>query len=98
MKRITADIDNKSRIIIAYWTLKALFKIKKIKKIIIKRSPSNNWHLIIWTSYPYNLRQEFELRKEIGDDKHRIAMDRLRNYGRNTLFDRKENLKGGVRI
>jgi len=93
MRRITSDIDSKSRIIIGYYTLKALLKIKKIKRIEIRRSYSNNWHLIIWTSYPYTLKDEFRLRKIIGDDLHRLSMDRLRRFGRNTLFYKKENYK-----
>jgi len=90
MKRITADIDLKNRIYLGYFILKSLFVIKRIKKIEIKNSPSKNWHLIIWTSFPYSLREQFRLRKRIGDDTHRLSMDRLRKFGRNTLFYKKE--------
>jgi hypothetical protein len=91
MKRITADIDRKNRIIIGYYTLKALLYIKRIKRIEINQSPSKNWHLIIWTSYPYTIREQFRLRRKIGDDLHRLSMDRLRKFGRNTLFYKKED-------
>lgn len=92
MKRITADIDKKNKITIAWFTLKALFTIKKIKRIEINRSYHKNWHLIVWTSHPYSIREQFKLRKEIGDDLHRLNMDRLRKFGRNTLFYKKEKL------
>lgn len=90
MKRITADIDKKNKFTIGYYAIKALFKIKRIKKIEIKPSPSKNWHLIIWTSYPYTLKEQFKIRKEIGDDLHRLSMDKLRTFGRNVLFYKKE--------
>lgn len=93
MKRITADIDKKNKFIIGYYAIKALFKIKRISKIEIKRSSSKNWHLIVFTSFPYTLKEHFQLRKEIGDDLHRLSMDRLRKFGRNTLFYKKEVMK-----
>lgn len=93
MKRITADIDKKNKLIIIYYTLKALLNIKRIKKIEITPSSNKNWHLIVWTSYPYTVKEQFKLRKIIGDDLHRLSMDRLRKFGRNTLFYKKENIK-----
>lgn len=96
MKRITADIDKKNRLIVGYYTIKALLFIKGIKKIEIYRSCHKNWHLIIFTSYPYKLREIFRLRKIIGDDLHRLSMDRIRKFGRNTLFYKKEAFKNGT--
>jgi len=78
--------------------MKSLFIIKRIKKIEIRSSPSRNWHLLIFSSYPYTIKEQFKLRKKIGDDAHRLTMDRLRKFGRNILFYKKENLKNEYRI
>ena len=91
MKRITADIDTKNKLIVGYFTLKALFKIKRIKTIVINKSPSGNYHLIVWTTFPYKKYETFKLREFIGDDKHRLSMDKIRTLGRDTLFYKKED-------
>jgi hypothetical protein len=93
MIRITSDIDSKSKIKILFYTAKALFIIKRLKRIELKKSYSGNHHLIIWTTYPYKVKEQFRLRLRIGDDRHRVSMDRLRRFGRNTLFNTKKQIK-----
>lgn len=95
MIRLTADIDKKNRLYLGYFIMKSLFAIKRIKKVEIRSSPSKKWHLLIYTSYPYTMKEQFRLRKRIGDDAHRLSMDRLRKFGRNVLFYKKENFKDG---
>ena len=90
MKRITSDIDKQSRLILIYYLIKAIIKIKKIRRIEVERSHHNNWHITIWTNYPYRKYQVFKLRKIIGDDEHRLYMDKVRRFGRDTLFYKKE--------
>jgi len=90
MIRITADIDNKSKLKLLFYIAKALKHIKKIKRIEINKSYSGNYHIIIWSNQKYNLKEQFKLREIIGDDKHRLKMDKLRRFGRNTLFYKKE--------
>ena len=93
MIRITADIDKKNIIFPLYYAFKAWRNIKRIHLLEIKRSQSGNFHMIVWTSYPYRVWEVFRLRRIIGDDKHRLSMDRMRKFGRNTLFFKKETFK-----
>ena len=90
MQRITCDIDSKSRIKICYYTIKSFVKVKKIDKMYIGKSHSGNYHIEIWTKYPYKIRELFYLREILGDDKYRLKMDKQRKWGRNTLFYKKE--------
>jgi hypothetical protein len=88
--RITSDIDDKRRIIIIYYLIKSMILIKNITNIEINKSHSKGYHLIIWTKGKYNKKQVYKLREKLGDDKHRIKMDKLRTFGRDTLFYKKE--------
>lgn len=90
MYRITADWDFKNKFKIAYYLIKTMFIVKNIKYIIIRPSNSKGYHLIVWTSKFYTIREKFRIRKRIGDDKGRIRLDRRRRLGRNTLFYKKE--------
>lgn len=90
MIRITADIDSKSSVIVAYNIYRAFKYIEEISYIEIKKSNSKGFHLIVWTNKKYTLKKQYELRELIGDDKRRIKLDRKRKVGRNTLFYKKE--------
>lgn len=92
--RITADLDTKNKNKILFSVAEALYKIPKITSLEIKPSNSKGYHLIIWTQKKYSQKQIYKIRAKIGDDKNRIKLDKLRKIGLNTLFDRKENLKG----
>lgn len=92
MQRITCDIDSNSKVKVLYYVLKGMFKIKRLKRIDIRTSYSNNYHLIFWTNYPYKLKEGFYLRKILGDDLHRLKMDTQRTLGRNTLFYKKQKV------
>lgn len=92
MERITCDIDTKNRLKVLFLVGKALYKVKKIKEINIKKSHSGNHHLIIWTEHKYTYKQIYDLRKKLGDDPKRINLDKLRTIGQNTLFHKKEPL------
>lgn len=89
MIRITADLDTKDKIKILSSINKAFLKIKNIKSLEIKKSSRKGYHLIIYTTYPYSLKKQFELRKYIDDDAYRLYMDKQRTLGRNTLFNKK---------
>jgi hypothetical protein len=91
MKRITIDIDKKCKHFLIFNISKALFKVKKIKLIEIKPSSSKGYHLIIWTKFNYSDEEIFNLRKYLGDDWFRLNMDKQRNFGRETLFYKKES-------
>lgn len=93
MIRITCDIDSKSRLKIIYYITKALFKIKKLQKIVVNRSHSNNFHLIFWTNHNYSEEEQYSLRKKLGDDPYRLHRDMIRDFGKNTLFNKKEPIK-----
>lgn len=93
MKRITADIDSKNILELAWYIYQALKRIKKIKSIEITPSNSKGYHLLIYTSYPYNKKQTFKLREAIGDDIHRITIDKIRKLGTQTLFSKKTKIK-----
>lgn len=92
MIRITADIDSKNINILLKDIRNALKKVKKIRLIEIRPSNSKGYHMIIWTKYRYNSRNIYSIRKAIGDDPKRIAMDKLRKIGKQTLFYKKTNL------
>ncbi|HKL24220.1 MAG TPA: hypothetical protein VJ912_02710 [Candidatus Nanoarchaeia archaeon] len=92
MLRITCDIDSKNKLKVLFLVGKALYKVKKIKEINIKKSYSGNYHLIIWTEKKYTYKQIYDLRKKLGDDKKRIHLDQLRTIGKDTLFNKKENI------
>lgn len=96
MKRITSDIDTKNERVISDYIFKTLIKVEKIKKIELKPSFKKGWHLIVWTTHPYNLKQVFFLREFLGDDKTRLRLDKKRHFGRDTLFYKKEPMKGGI--
>lgn len=90
---ITADIDTKNKFYLTWCFVKAFFNIKKITSIEIKPSVKKGYHMIVFTNYPYTIKQQFRLRKFINDDPFRLSMDRLRKVGRNTLFYKKVNDK-----
>lgn len=89
MIRITCDIDSNSRIIALYYLIKGFFIIKDLKAVVIKRSHSNNFHLIFWTEYNYKEKEQYSLRRRLGDDTYRLSRDIIRDFGKNTLFDKK---------
>jgi len=92
MKRITIDLDTKCKHNLIMNISKALFKIKKLKSILITPSFKKGYHLIIWTHYNYTDDEMFNLRKYLGDDWFRLSMDRKRTMGRNTLFNKKQKM------
>lgn len=59
----------------------------------IYKSHSGNYHLEIWTTHRYTLKELFYFRGILGDDPYRLKMDKLRKWGRNTLFYKKEPLE-----
>lgn len=89
MIRLTADIDSNSKIKALYYAIKGFFIVKKLKAIVIKRSHSNNFHLIFWTDYNYKEVEQYSLRSRLGDDPYRLSRDMLRDFGKNTLFNKK---------
>ena len=89
MLRITSDIDSKSKLKLAHIFLKGLMNIEKIKLIEVTPSNSKGYHIIFWTTERYSLKEVFKIRKKIGDDPHRIRLDRKRKLGRQTLFNKK---------
>lgn len=89
MIRITADWDTKDKFIIALNLLKCLTFVRKIKWIKINPSARKGYHLEIWSTQRYTLKQQYHIRAKIGDDKNRIRLDKIRKIGRNTLFDKK---------
>ncbi len=93
MRRITADLDTEDLYKISMYLIKALFKIKDIKKLSLEKSSRKGYHLIIWTKKDYKLKQIFEIRKFIGDDFYRLIQDKYRTFGRQTLFNKKRKIK-----
>lgn len=91
--RITSDIDSKNTLELSWYVYQALKKIKNIKSIEITLSHSKGYHLLVYTSYPYNKRQVFRLRRAIGDDTHRIDIDKIRKLGTQTLFSKKTKIR-----
>jgi hypothetical protein len=89
MIRITADIDNKNRLVLLKYIAKAIFKIKDIISLEVKRSNSKGYHMIIYTDKFYNQSEQYKLRAFIGDDPSRIRLDKRRKIGKNTLFEYK---------
>lgn len=89
MIRITADLDTKDLFLVMKSVYNALTKIKKVKMIELTPSNSKGYHIIIYTTHKYTSEQQFQLRRLIGDDKQRIALDRKRSIGKNTLFSSK---------
>ena len=85
--RITADIDNRFYFPINY--LKALIRIKNIKRIYYRKSTNKGYHLIIFTSKKYNKKDIFKIRKFIGDDYRRINVDKKRKNPKQYLFYKK---------
>lgn len=92
MKRFTLDIDSKKRLYAILIFSKILFNVKKIKRIEVLKSHNNNYHFIIWTTYKYKKYEIFKLREKLNDDKHRLSMDKLRRFGRETLFYKKQKI------
>jgi len=90
MIRITLDLDTLSKIKVSYFFIKSFFIIKNIKKINLIKSNSKGYHLIIWTTEKYKLKEQFKLRERLGDDKTRLRLDKNRTLGRNTLFENKK--------
>ena len=94
-KRITIDLDSKSRILLSWIFIKGLFKIKDVFEVNVKKSYSGNYHLIFWSNRNYSQNEIFKLRKKLFDDKNRIRIDKLRGYNLQTLFyDKVFNRKG----
>lgn len=96
MKRLTSDIDNNNKLILIYYLAKTILIIKRIFKIEVMKSHSGNYHIQVYTTYPYTLKEEYNIRKRIGDDLHRLSMDRLRKKGRNVLFSKKIKWKSKI--
>ncbi len=92
MKIITLDIDTKDEFIVQKEILKSLLIVKKLKKIIIEPSVKKGYHITIWTTFPYKKKEIFDLRYKLGDDRHRIKMDKLRPLARETFFFKKGKL------
>lgn len=86
MIRITADLDFKNPFKIGYYLMKSFIIIKRIQHLTLRPSYSKGYHLEIWSSYPYTIKEHFNLRAKIGDDPSRIRLDKIRKIGRNTLF------------
>lgn len=93
MIRITADIDTLNMNVISLSLHKALNHIKEIQSIILKKSNSKGYHIIVWTKHKYTTREIYKLREIIGDDIIRIKNDKLRKIGLQTLFDKKIRIK-----
>lgn len=90
MKRITADIDSKSKLKLFFYIWKAINNIEKIKSIEIKRSHSKGYHIFVWTTKRYTKKEVYRLRKIIGDDQNRIKLDKLKKgFGEQTLWNKK---------
>lgn len=90
MIRITADLDFKNPFKIGYYLMKSFIVIKRIQRLELVPSFRKGYHLEIWTTYPYTIKDHFKLRKRIGDDPSRIKLDKIRKIGRNTLFYKKD--------
>lgn len=93
MIRITSDLDFKNKWKIGYYVMKAIILIKKISLLKLTPSYKKGYHLEVWTTYPYTIKEHFHIRNKIGDDYRRIKLDKMRKLGRNTLFDYKKKLK-----
>lgn len=92
MIRITADIDSKNKLNLLKRLGIGLLYIKNICKIEIEPSNSKGYHLTFYTKKNYSISKQYKLRKLIGDDKHRIFLDKKRKIGKQTLFSKKYNL------
>lgn len=89
MIRITCDIDSKSRIKALYYLIKGFIIIENLKRAVIKRSHSDNFHLIFWIDKDYPEQKRYNLRSRLGDDSYRLHRDMIRDFGKNTLFNKK---------
>ena len=89
MRRITADIDTKDMTKVGFYLFMACNKIKDIRNLTLKKSTNKGFHLLIWTGKDYSLKYIFKIRKMIGDDYYRIRGDKVRTFGRQTLFKKK---------
>lgn len=92
MIRITADYDTKNKFNIINNLIKCILLIDKIEKLELKKSNSKGYHLILWTKQKYTNNQIYKLRQLIGDDRKRIKMDKIRPFGKQTLFHKKINI------
>lgn len=91
MRRITADLDTKNPIIILW----SLFKAIRIQpsEIYLKPSNSRGYHLVVWINREVSKKELIKLRKYLGDDPKRIAIDLKRKNPKQYLFYKKESYK-----
>lgn len=89
MIRITADYDFKNRLKLVLNFFKVLITVKKIKYIELRPSAHKGWHIEVWSTEKYTVKQKYELRLKIGDDPSRVRLDKKRKIGRDTLFFKK---------
>lgn len=90
MRRITADIDSRSRFKLWWYITKSFIFIREIIEIDVLRSYTKGFHLVVWTNKNYHKNQIYNLREVIGDDKNRIRIDKIKKLGEQTLFYKKE--------
>lgn len=88
-RRITADIDTLKKYKVAFYVVRAIF-VLKARRLELRRSSRKGYHLIVWTKESGTRNN---LRRYLGDDQRRIRMDNLRGAFKQTLFNRKRNLK-----
>ncbi len=91
LRRITIDRDSHN-------VIKNLFFIKRTLKfmsgkegerIVITRSNSKGYHVVLWTRAPGN---KFKIKNYCGNDKIQTRLDMKHQRGRQTLFYRKRKL------
>lgn len=90
-KRITVDWDTKEphrHLLYLCWG------ITNCRKVTIKRSTNDNWHVVLWLIKPISDKKHFILRKMLGDDGSRIWLDKQRQRRKepiNILFTKKKD-------
>jgi len=91
IRRLTADLDFTNPLKVLFYIYRAI-KLKP-NEIVLKKSNSKGFHLIIWVNGRLSKKRIFELREYIGDDKKRIELDKKRKKPRQYLFYKKRKAR-----
>lgn len=94
MIRITADIDHKNIQKISYKIREAIRLYEIVpERIVIKKSNSKGYHIIIFTKDKLKKNEIMHIRKILGDDEKRLSMDKKRRRPKQYLFKEKIKLR-----
>lgn len=88
--RITLDWDFKNKLKILYYIIKITFY--GYECLIIEKSQRKGYHVQLWLKNNLSLSNKNKLRLKWGEDKKHLAMDKLHNNGKQTLFDVKKSI------